>query len=568
MTHSPPPPKAGMNLTAWRYYTRAYRGHYAALSGAVIGACGQSLLVLPLVLIVRRIFDSIIPGRQFRLLALAAGAMFLLNLANGALSLWIRWVSLRITKIVIRQIRNDLVDRLYAFPRTFYDNCDRSILHATIVQDTERVDVMSNALVAMALPSALVSLVLCAVLVYLDPVLFGVMACVVPPLYAANRLMGSKVRDRMNRFRRSFDAFSKGILHILQTMDLARIQTAEPYESGRQKSRIEDLRTSSGSMAWLESAYGLVQGTISAIGSILILVLGGAAVGRGSMSIGDLLAFYVTVSLLSGYVRNILTSVPQIIMGSESLGTLYGLIASQDPAVHWGSRQVEFSGSVVFESVHFAYKELPVLAGLSLEIEPRSTVAIVGPNGSGKSTIAFLIAGLYRPQRGRILVDGYSYEELSLISLRTSMGFVMQDPVLFSGTILENIAYGRPDAAFEQVVEAAELATAHEFIRSMPDGYETRVGDNGVLLSGGQRQRIAIARALLRQPRLLILDEPTNHLDVQAVHGFLGNLAAMKHRPATLIISHDTEVVRQSDRIYALEGGRAVPQVSAPIHTP
>jgi ABC-type multidrug transport system fused ATPase/permease subunit len=555
-----------MNRTAWRYYARTYRGHYTPLAGAVVGACGQSLLVLPLVLIVRRIFDSIIPGGQFRLLGLAAAAMFLLNLANGALSLWIRWVSLRITKIVIRQIRNDLVDRLYAFPRTYYDNCDRGILHATIVQDTERVDIMSNALVAMALPSALVSLVLCAVLVYLNPVLFGVMVCVLPPLYAANRFMGSKVRDRVNRFRHSFDAFSKGVLHILQSMDLARIQTAEPFESARQKGKIEELRITSGSMAWLESAYGLVQSTISAVASVLILIFGGVAVGRKSMSIGDLLAFYVTVSLLSGYVRNILTSVPQIIMGNESLGTLYGLIANPAAPVHAGARRADFSGSVVFDEVHFAYKEQPVLAGLTLEIEPGATVAIIGPNGSGKSTIAYLIAGLYRPRKGRILVDGLPYEELDLMALRSSMGFVMQDPILFSGTILENIAYGLTDAAFERVVEAAELATADGFIRELPEGYETRTGDNGVLLSGGQRQRIAIARALLRRPRLLILDEPTNHLDVQAVHGFLRNLAAMKHRPTTLIISHDMDVVRHSDRIYALEGGRAVLHVPAHAH--
>jgi ABC-type bacteriocin/lantibiotic exporter with double-glycine peptidase domain len=560
-------PPVSAILTAWRYYARAYRGHYTALSGAVLGACGQSLLVLPLVLIVRRIFDSIIPGRQFRLLALAAAAMFLLNLANGALSLWVRWVALRITKLVIRKIRNDLVDRLYAFPRAFYDNSDRSILHATIVQDTERVDVMSNALVAMALPSALVSLVLGGVLVYLNPVLFGVMACVAPPLYLASRFMGGKVRDRMNRFRRSFDSFSKGVLHILQTMDLARIQTAEPFESSRQKGKIEELRTTSGSMAWLESAYGLVQSTISAVGSILILIVGGIAVGRGSMSIGDLLAYYVTVSLLSGCLRNILSSVPQIIMGNESLATLYELMTSREQPVHRGSRKVDFSGSVVFDAVHFAYREQPVLAGLTLEIEPHSTVAIIGPNGSGKSTIAYLIAGLYQPQRGRILVDGIPYEEADLMWLRSSMGFVMQDPILFSGTILENITYGRPETAFERVVEAAQLATADEFIRAMPDGYETRTGDNGVLLSGGQRQRIAIARALLRHPRLLVLDEPTNHLDVQSVHSFLRNLAAMKHRPATLIISHDMEVVRHSDRIYALEGGCAIPRISTHAHS-
>jgi ABC-type multidrug transport system fused ATPase/permease subunit len=555
-----------MNLTAWRYYAGTYRGYRAALTGAVLGACGQSLLVLPLVLIVRRIFDSYIPAGQFRLLALSAAAMFLLNLANGGLSLWVRSVSLRVTKLVIRQIRNDLVDRLYAFPRSYYDQCDRGILHATIVQDTERVDIMSNALVAMALPSALASLALCAVLLRLNPLLFAAMAGVAPLLFAADRWLRRKVKIRVKAFRTSFDAFSKGILHILETMDLARIQTAEPFESARQKSRIEELRVTSGSMAWLETAYGLTQSSIAAIGIMLILVLGGWAVGRKSMSVGDLLAFYVTVSLLAGYVRNILTAVPQIVMGSESLATLYGLIASRHLPAHSGTRPATGSGSVVFEAVHFAYSEKPVLAGLDLEIEPGSTVAVIGPNGSGKSTIAYLIAGLYRPQRGRILFDGIPYDELDLRSLRSAMGFVMQDPILFSGTILENIAYGQPDAAIERVVEAARLATADEFIRSLPDGYQTRTGDNGVLLSGGQRQRIAIARALLRQPRLLILDEPTNHLDVQSVHDFLRNLAAMPHRPSTLIISHDREVVRHCDRIYALEGGRTASRVAAHAH--
>ena len=284
------------------------------------------------------------------------------------------------------------------------------------------------------------------------------------------------------------------------------------------------------------------------------------------MSVGDLLAFYVTVGLLSGYVRTVVTAVPQIIMGNESLATLYSLIASPSVSVYQGSCKVDFSGSVVFEGVHFAYKERPVLAGLSLEIQPRSTVAIIGPNGCGKSTIAYLIAGLYRPQGGRILVDGIPYEEADLVSVRSTTGFVMQDPVLFSGTILENITYGRPETSFQQVVEAAELATAAEFIRAMPEGYDTQTGDNGVRLSGGQRQRIAIARALLRRPRLLILDEPTNHLDVEAVQGLLRNLAAMKHRPATLIISHDMDVVHHSERIYAMEGGRANLQVAAHAH--
>ena len=183
-------------------------------------------------------------------------------------------------------------------------------------------------------------------------------------------------------------------------------------------------------------------------------------------------------------------------------------------------------------------------------------VTIVGPNGSGKTTIANLVLGFYRPQDGQIFADEHPYDELDIPHLRRQIGVVSQNPIIFPGTILENILYGCAEKQFEQVIHAAKLSTAHEFITNLPDGYQTFVGKNGLLLSGGQRQRIAIARAFLRTPKLLILDEPTNHLDSNAVKQVMENVKSFEGSPTIISISHDMEIARHSDWIYLLQNGK------------
>jgi ABC-type bacteriocin/lantibiotic exporter with double-glycine peptidase domain len=275
----------------------------------------------------------------------------------------------------------------------------------------------------------------------------------------------------------------------------------------------------------------------------------------------------VTVGLLNTYLRAGLSSVPKMILGNESLETLFELLHKGEDQPYTGTRKIEFQGKVTFDSVHFRYKQDPILQGVDLVIEPQSTIAIMGANGSGKSTMMHLLSGFYRPQEGRLFADDCPYDELDILDLRRSVGVVMQDPFFFPGTILQNITYGSPGAKQPHVIEAARLATAHSFIEELPKGYETLVGDNGVLLSGGQRQRIAIARALLRRPRLLILDEPTNHLDAAAVVGLMENLKKLPHRPTTILISHDKEIVHHADRIYTMESGRLVSRSKSEFET-
>jgi ABC-type multidrug transport system fused ATPase/permease subunit len=219
---------------------------------------------------------------------------------------------------------------------------------------------------------------------------------------------------------------------------------------------------------------------------------------------------------------------------------------------------VTVTGDVRFEGVSFAYdnRDASVVRGVDLHIEPGQTCALVGQSGSGKTTLARLLLRFYDPDQGRILLDGIDLRELDLPDMRGKMAVVSQDPVLFSGTVAENIRYGRLDASLSEIEQAARLANADGFIRAFPDGYATRVGERGVQLSGGQRQRVSIARAILRDPRVLILDEATSALDAQSEGLVQEALDKLARGRTTLIIAHRLSTIRDADRILVLEAGQ------------
>jgi len=547
-----------MNISAWRYYGRFYQDHYRELFLGLVVSIGQSLIILPIALLVRYAFDDLLPTRDLYTLALTGLVIVLLYLINGGATLWTRYVILKTTKIIIQQFRDEILIKFYTFSRSYYSEADRGRLHANMVQDTERLDIVTNALFAQLVPALFISLALSAVLVYLNWPLFLVMVCIMPLLILLSKAIGRRAREKINAFHRSFETFSTGMLFVLQMMDLTRIQSAEEFEIERQRKNLRNLRLMSGNMAWIRTAHVLVHNTIVAIAGVIILIAGGTATAMGHMTLGELLSFYTTVALLRTHLHTISSCIPQIIEGNESLTTLHNLLETEDSRPYSGTQRMPFSGKITLASVSFQYKDSLVLHDINLTIHPGTTVAIVGPNGSGKTTIANLILGFYRPQGGQLYADDRPFSELDIVHLRRHIGVVTQNPIIFSGTIWENITYSRPDASLEQVVQAAELATAHEFVQQLPQGYETFVGENGVLLSGGQRQRIAIARALLRQPRLFILDEPTNHLDETAVRQLMSNLRTLDGVPAIMIISHDMGLVHEAQYVYVLQEGRIV----------
>jgi ABC-type bacteriocin/lantibiotic exporter with double-glycine peptidase domain len=544
-----------MNKPAWHYYLRFYKGSVWMLLTTVSISIGLSLLVLPIAYLIRNLFDTIIPSGDVRTITLVGAIVIVLTLVNSGVSLWIAHVTLKAIKRAIQHFRDELLKRMYSLSRQFYSNVDRRTLQTNIVQDTERLDYMSNALITQVLPAVAIVLALCTVLIILNWSLFLVLAALSPLYLVVHRSLGKLIERRVRTFQRSFEKFSAGMSFVFRAMDLTRIKAAEHYEIERQQKNMEELRLTGGAMAWLFAAYHNAHNLVASISGYLVLTVGGIAIARGSMTIGELISFYVIMNMLKTKLNTITYSLTGVIAGNESLTTLYNIISLNDVNPYTGKKRIDFTGRIALEQVSFQYNEQPLLHDINLVIEPGSRVALVGRNGSGKSTIMNLLLGFYRPQKGKVIADVYTYDELDIMLLRRSIGVVTQNPIIFPGTVFENITYGHPDVSMEEVIRASRYAAVEEFIEELPKGYETAVGEEGVLLSGGQRQRIAIARALLGKPKLLILDEPTNHLDVQAVEALMESLKTMENVPTILFISHERDIVTEAEHVFMLKGG-------------
>ncbi|MDQ2648891.1 MAG: ABC transporter ATP-binding protein/permease [Actinomycetota bacterium] len=295
-------------------------------------------------------------------------------------------------------------------------------------------------------------------------------------------------------------------------------------------------------------------------GFTMTLVVGGRAAIRGDLEIGQFsVLVYMTQRLLWPLTRlGEMLDLYQRAMAS--CRRIFGILAVE-PSIRPGTAALPapVRGAVQFDGVRFGYGSGPdVLVGLDLDIAPGETHAIVGATGAGKSTIVKLLLRLYEPRQGQIRIDGQPIDTLTFASLRGSMGFVSQDVFLFQGTVRENLTYGRPDATEEEVVRAATLAEAHTFITALSDGYDTVVGERGQRLSGGQRQRLTLARAILRDPAILVLDEATSAVDNETEAAIQRSLDAVSADRTTIVIAHRLSTVRNAHRIHVLEAGRVI----------
>ena len=523
------------------------------------------------------IFDHVLLGHPVpaawlplhRLLALGtwpalvamASAIAAIALLAGAFSYLQLFTTAKIGYSITYRLRSLLFSHLQRLSLAFHHRSRTGELLTKVAADTNQLrDVFADWALTFAANLLTVTAML-AVMFWLDWQLAAVVAATLLPLMLVIAVLNKRVKSSVRDQRLFEGRMSSRLNEVLSTIALVQAFGRQQHEEGRFQSEIEANYSSGIRSARATGAITKAIAVVSAAGTAGAVLLGAQQVLAGRLTPGELLIFLAYVTSLYKPVRDLGKLSAKFSRAGVSAQRVNEILATE-PDIEDAPDAIELgrpAGEIVFEDVCFGYAPgRPVLDHVSLRIAAGERVAVVGPSGAGKSTLLSLLLRLYEPDSGRILIDGIDIRRLKRESLRHAIGIVPQDNMLFAVSVRENIAYGFPQAPFEAVQQAAQDARAHEFIVDLAQGYDTEIGERGGSLSGGQRQRLCLARALVKQPAILVMDEPTSAIDAVSAR-LIHEAVARVHRDRTLIvISHEYTDMAGYDRVLVLAGGRLV----------
>jgi ABC-type multidrug transport system fused ATPase/permease subunit len=494
------------------------------------------------------------------LLAGAAFVLVFIAAASRAIAAFRRFLLSRLGQETVFDMREALYKKVHALGLDYHGKKRTGDTITRVTSDVKEVrSLLVDSIVEIG-SSVLILLGMLVVMLWLSWQLTLLALITVPFLFLAVRLYRQALIERMRVVRAKEGAIASVIQESITGIRAVKIFARERDELERFRTESRDSLKASVDSSLIEAKFSIVLGVVGGIGTALVLYVGTRQVLNGDLSLGQLTVFAAYLALFLSPLWALSRQANQIGKALVSGERIIELL-NAEPMVKDSPNAYPappLAGRVTFENVHFAYEEEAgeVLRGVSLEVEPGSRTALVGISGAGKTTITSLLARLYDPQRGRVLVDGEDVRKYTLKSLRDSITFVPQEPMLMRASVAENIAYGKPGASMEEIEEAARLAGADGFIREMPEGYDTLLSERGESLSGGQQQRISIARAMLRDTPVLVLDEPQAGLDAEAAAVVEENWRVLTEGRTTFVIAHELRLVRNVDSILVLEDGR------------
>ncbi len=549
-------------------YLARYRGRFAlALALVMVTSAAELARPWPLKVTLDHVLGSEEPpavlgglGRT-ALLALACVALILLQLACAALAVALNRISIDVGQRMVNDLRAQLLAHLQGLSLGFFDRRSTSDLAYRVAFDSFAVQSMLMNGLFPLLSGAALLIGMSAVLLRMNPPLAAILFGLAPALYLMVSAFGRRIERASTQQRERESRFLEMAQQGLGSMHLVQAFTAEAREHDRMMRASTSALDSSLRLYVLQTKYAGAVNALLAVGSACVLYVGGTLGMSGRISAGDLVVFVTYLTLLLAPIHTAAQTMGLMRAAVTGARRVFELLDTapdiQDPPRPLPLGEVR--GALRLEIVSFRYPEgTQALRDVSLDVPPGAMVALVGPSGAGKTTLASLLPRFRDPSAGRVLLDGVDLRDLRRQDLRTRIGIVPQAPVLFPATLAENIRYGRPEATDADVARCAELAGVAPLARALPLGYETRLGPDGHALSHGQMQRVTLARALLRDPRLLILDEPTSALDAETEAFVMASIEqAMKGR-TTLVIAHRLSTVRRADLVVVLEAGRLV----------
>lgn len=530
----------------------------------LLGAAGALMLIstgisLSLPLVARTALDRVVETKQIHALDLLALEMVGLILIGSVVGFFEFLMMAYAGNRIVMELRERLFAHLQRLPVAFFDKTRSGDLTSHLSNDVSLLQqTLTDDLVRLAgnLVTLVGGIVLAIVIDWRLTLVVVLLLMAVSSLFV---IFGKRLRKLT---REALDALSDtmgGMTEALANIRLVKAFAREAHETERTSEKLRKVFRLNMRSSAFEGAFG----TVAFAGFILVLLgvvwYGGRSVLNGSLKPGALLSFLMTIMIISGPMGSLAMQYARL---QRAIGAADRLFAILDdaPELPDASDALPFpdgAGHVVFQEIDFGYTpETPVLCGLSLEVPAGKVTAIVGASGAGKTTLASLLYRFYEAQSGEIKIEGVSIRDIRRQELREHIGLVPQEPILFNGTIRENIRYGRLTATDAEVEAAAQSANVAEFVTPLPKGYDTVIGERGITLSGGQRQRVAIARAVLKNPRILVLDEATSALDTRSESLVREALERLMRGRTTLVIAHRLTTIQNADRIAVLDAGQ------------
>lgn len=528
---------------------------FAALVCTMLAAGGN--LYLPWIF--RDMIDKVLTAKDAYMLNLISASIVVIFLLRGIFLYWQNYLMSYVGQHVIIDIRSEVFHKLQRLSMSFYDKNKTGTIMSYVTND---VNALQGAMVDNTVELVTESIILIGsifAMIYLDWKLTLFTILTFPIVLYFMNFFGKKIRRSGGMIQEATADITSVLQESVSSARVVKSFVREKYEIERfEKENAANLAANLKNARYMATLTPTIE-FVAALGVTLILWYGGNNVIEGDTTAGSLVAFLAYAVNISNPIKRITRVTGNIQKALAAAQRVFDVLDLPEEVTDLPDARPlpAVTGSVSFEHVTFSYnKGDEIIHDLSFSVKPGQAIGLVGPSGAGKSTIASLLPRFYDCDSGTIRIDGTDIRDATLDSLRSQVGIVPQETILFNGTVYDNILYGRLDATKEEIIEAAKAANAHDFIMELPQGYDTMLGDRGVNISGGQRQRIAIARAILKNPRILILDEATSALDTESERLVQEALNRLMVGRTAFVIAHRLSTIKNADRILVLEKGR------------